>query len=150
MRKYERIMGEGVSLVVPAYNVSDVIERCVESVRCSTYTNWELIIVDDGSKDETAEICNRLQQEDSRIRFIKNEQNRGVSFVRNKGIELAEKEYLVFLDSDDALMPDALDMWLASFEKTIIAVQMGFMNNEILHEGCDKDYTVDDFLKDAI
>ena len=93
-------MKELVSIIVPVYNLEKYIEKCVRSLLQQTYTNVEIILVDDGSRDESGEICDRLASEDSRIKVIHKE-NGGLSSARNCGIENATGEYIMFVDGDD-------------------------------------------------
>lgn len=100
-------MEELVSVVVPAYNVGQYITECIKSVQNQTYPNWELIIVDDGSKDDTCEIVHRLAALDSRIR-LHQQPNAGVSAARNKGLSLSKGRYVIFLDGDDYWVKECL------------------------------------------
>lgn len=96
-----------VSIIVPCYNTSSTIQRCVESVIIQTNISWELILVDDGSKDETGVICDRYSSQDTRIKVI-HKTNGGVSSARNTGLRNATGDYVMFLDSDDYLHKDCL------------------------------------------
>ncbi|MCH5258507.1 MAG: glycosyltransferase family 2 protein [Lachnospiraceae bacterium] len=98
-------MGEKISVIVPIYNSIDCLERCVKSICAQTYTDLEILLIDDGSTDGTDKLCERLAAEDSRIRFYRKE-NGGASTARNMGIRLAKGEYLGFVDSDDYIEPD--------------------------------------------
>lgn len=91
-----------VSVIVPIYNVEKYLDRAVESIVSQTYGNLEIILVDDGSTDSSAVICDRWQEQDSRIRVIHKE-NGGLSDARNAGLDIATGEYIVFVDSDDFL-----------------------------------------------
>lgn len=93
-------MDKLVSIVVPVYNAEKYIVNCVNALQRQIYTNLEIILVDDGSKDESAHICDMLEASDARIRVI-HKQNGGVSTARNSGIEAATGYYLMFADSDD-------------------------------------------------
>lgn len=88
------------SILIPAYNISKYIEECINSVRIQTYSQWEAIIVDDGSTDGTGEICNRFEKEDGRIRVL-HQKNQGVAAARNLLLKEARGEYIIFLDGDD-------------------------------------------------
>lgn len=90
-----------VSIVMPAYNCEKYIREAINSVLNQTYQNWELLVIDDGSKDKTSYIIKEFENKDSRIRYIKNEKNMGVSATRNRGIFIASSEWIAFLDSDD-------------------------------------------------
>ena len=85
-----------VSFIVPAYNVEDYIGECIESIINQTKINWELIIVDDGSKDKTYEICQRYEKTDSRIKVI-TQHKAGVSVARNEGIKYSINSSLIIL-----------------------------------------------------
>lgn len=89
-----------VSVIVPVYNVEQYLEECVKSILNQTYTNFEIILVDDGSTDQSGKICDELKKNDSRISVIHKE-NGGLSDARNKGLEIVKGGYVVFLDSDD-------------------------------------------------
>lgn len=102
-----------LSVIIPAYNLENYIEECVNSVRNQTYKNLEIIIVDDGSSDGTFDICQRLAKEDERI-VVVSQKNAGVTMARNKGLSLANGEYVAFVDGDDYL---ELDMYSYMMEK---------------------------------
>lgn len=93
---------EMISVIVPAYNAADYIGTCLESVLRQRYTDLELIVVNDGSKDRTEEICGRFAKRDPRVRILSCP-HRGVSAARNEGVRMAKGAYLFFLDSDDAI-----------------------------------------------
>lgn len=95
-----------VSIIVPVYNAAAFLRRCVQSIAGQTHRELEIILVDDGSSDATPELCIALAEEDSRIRYVRQE-NKGVSAARNTGLDLACGEYLQFVDADDTLEPEA-------------------------------------------
>ena len=101
-----------VSVVVPAYNAAAYIEQTIRSVMAQTHTCWEMLVIDDGSTDDTVRIVERLAAEDHRIRWICNPQNSGVATTRNRGLELCEGAYVAFLDSDDTWHPEKLALQL--------------------------------------
>lgn len=96
-----------ISIIVPVYNVEAYIEQCVHSVLCQSERNWELILVDDGSCDQSPSICDALAQKDSRI-FVIHKPNGGLSDARNAGLQAATGEYVLFLDGDDFWATDAV------------------------------------------
>lgn len=96
-----------ISIIVPIYKTEEYLRQCTDSVLAQTYTDWELILVDDGSPDNSAAVCDAYAQADGRIRVI-HKKNGGLSDARNAGIEQAEGEWLLFLDSDDYLHPEML------------------------------------------
>lgn len=93
-----------ISIIVPVYNIMDCLERCVDSCLKQTYQRLEILLVDDGSTDETGDLCDKLKEKDSRIRVFHKE-NGGSSSARNLGIREAKGEYLGFVDSDDYIAP---------------------------------------------
>lgn len=98
------------SIIVPVYQAEKTLDRCVQSVLNQEYGDFELILIDDGSKDNSGALCDAFALADSRIIVI-HQINSGVSAARNAGIRRAKGEYLLFLDSDDALLPDALSIY---------------------------------------
>lgn len=97
-----------VSIVVPTYNVGDVVSETIQSVLSQTYENWELILVDDASTDNTVSVLNTFCLKDPRITVLNNTINSGPGVSRNVGIERAQGQYLAFLDSDDLWLEDKL------------------------------------------
>lgn len=98
-----------VSIVVPAFNAEKYIERCIESVLKQTNSNFELIIVNDGSTDNTSNICRKLMQKCVNVQLI-DQNNMGGSAARNNGLAKANGDWIVFLDSDDTLSPDYVEI----------------------------------------
>lgn len=104
-------MENKISIVVPVYNVEPYLKRCLDSVLAQTWEQWECILVNDGSKDNSLEIAKAYAEQDSRFRVVSQE-NQGLSAARNKGIELSTGNYISFLDSDDAIAPTFLErLW---------------------------------------
>ena len=93
------------TVIIPVYNGEKVIENCLNSILNQSFADFEVIIIDDGSKDETGNICKQLVAKDNRIKYYSQE-NGGVSSARNKGLQLALNEYILFVDADDYLLPD--------------------------------------------
>lgn len=93
---------ETISVIVPVYNVADYLEECVISIINQTYKNLEIILVDDGSTDNSSKICDDFSKKETRIKVIHKE-NGGIGKARNSGVELATGEYLAFIDSDDCI-----------------------------------------------
>lgn len=100
-------MNKLISIIVPVYNVEDVIRYCIDSILSQTYSNFELLLVDDGSTDKSGKICDEYADKDSRIRVF-HKVNGGVSSARNTGIEAAKGEFICFVDSDDRIKNDFL------------------------------------------
>lgn len=97
-----------ISVIVPAYNVQKYLERCINSILNQTYQNLEILIIDDGSTDDTGKMCDEYQKKDSRIKVI-HQENKGLSAARNTGIDLATGDYLMFVDSDDEILPQMIE-----------------------------------------
>lgn len=95
------------SLIVPVYNSELYVDECIRSVLCQTYTNFEMILVDDGSTDGSGEICDKWSEVDARV-IVFHQKNRGAAAARNSGIRKATGEYLIFLDSDDWWLTDSV------------------------------------------
>ena len=101
-------MKELISIIVPVYNVEKYLEKCVKSIIQQTYENIEIILVDDGSKDNSGKICDELEQKDNRIKVIHKE-NGGLSDARNAGLKIATGKYIGFVDSDDYIQEDMFE-----------------------------------------
>lgn len=99
-----------VSVIMPAYNSANYIEEAIESVVNQSYKNWELIIVDDNSNDNTEEIVNKIIEKDNRIKYFKFRKNMGAAHARNKAMEMAEGRFLAFLDADDIWEKEKLNI----------------------------------------
>jgi glycosyltransferase involved in cell wall biosynthesis len=105
-----------VSIIIPIYNAEKYLQRCIESLLRQTYKNLEIILVDDGSTDGSFSICDDYSKKDFRIRVISSE-NCGQGAARNKGLDLATGRYISFVDADDVLKDDAIEMLLTIAEK---------------------------------
>lgn len=110
-------MGEKISVIVPVYNVEQYLERCVDSIINQTYTNLEIILVNDGSTDNSGKLCDELAKKDERIRVIHKE-NGGLSDARNRGIDEAESDLVGFIDSDDYIDSDMYEVLLKKLNDT--------------------------------
>jgi len=119
-------MESKVSIIVPVYNVESSLERCVDSIINQTYQNWELWLIDDGSRDASGKICDSFSLSDARIRSI-HKKNAGVSAARNTGLENVQGEYVLFVDSDDYLELNTLELAMNEVERSgADAVLFGF------------------------
>lgn len=98
-----------ISVVMPAYNAEKTIEKAIQSVIMQTYSNIEVIVIDDGSQDETVNLAASYAQKDHRIKVVQNQSNKGVALARNRGVEEAKGEWIAFLDSDDRWEPSKLE-----------------------------------------
>lgn len=97
-----------LSVVIPVFNIEDYIGKCLDSVLAQTYQNYEIIVVNDGSTDATAAVCDEYARKDSRIRVI-HKANEGVSVARNAGIDVASGDYFLFFDGDDFMEPYTME-----------------------------------------
>lgn len=123
-----------ISIVIPVYNVEFFLKKCIDSIISQIYLDWELILVDDGSKDKSAEICDEYAKKDIRIKVL-HKKNEGVSKARNTGIELAKGEYICFIDSDDWIEPS----YLSDFK--INELQCDFYISGALYDTYEKVYS---------
>lgn len=97
-----------ISVIVPIYNVQKYLSKCIKSILSQDYTDFELILVNDNSTDNSLEICNKFQSIDSRIIIINNPQNIGIDKTRFEGIKIAKGDFITFVDSDDWIAPHCL------------------------------------------
>lgn len=143
-------MNDLVSIITPSYNVEAFIARTINSVLLQTYSNWELLIVDDCSKDSSATIINDYVKKDKRIKYFKTEKASGSPVKpRNIAIEKAIGKYIAFLDSDDIWLPTKLEEQLKLFDDDKVAVvysnyekinEKGDRSNRIIKAPADVDY----------
>lgn len=103
-----------VSIIIPVYNVETYLPKCINSVLAQTYKDWELILIDDGSKDMSGFICDDYAKNDERI-IVVHQDNKGVSYARNRGLSVATGQFVCFIDSDDWIDPNFLENF--SFSK---------------------------------
>lgn len=120
-----------ISIIVPVYNTEKYLKRCVNSILAQTYTDLEIILVDDGSKDSSGFICDEYAKQDQRIKVV-HKKNGGVSSARNLGLDLAQGEYIAFVDSDDYLDSNMYE------EMYKVALKY---NCEVVLTDCIKEYT---------
>ena len=142
------------SVIVPAYNSAEFINKCIDSVLMQTYTNFELIIVDDGSADDTLSICREYENVDDRIMVIHKE-NGGQTSARNQGLGASTGEYIIFLDSDDWLGDNVLALCCEEIEKScpdvIVYSIMNTLTKKLFDVGLDcGNYIVDGAMLDRV
>ncbi|MBS9767326.1 MAG: glycosyltransferase family 2 protein [Flavobacteriaceae bacterium] len=111
-----------VSIIMPLYNCEKYIAETINSVLLQTYTNWELLIVDDCSADNSVEIVKKFAEKDTRIKLYEFTNNSGTSNARNKAIKMSKGRYIAFLDSDDIWLPEKLAKQIAFMEETNTAL----------------------------
>ena len=110
-----------ISIITPCYNAAPYIATTIKSVQQQTFTGWEMIVVDDGSTDDSAEIVRQISQQDSRIKLVQKE-NGGSASARKIGLSLAKGEYLQFLDADDRLDKHKLQLQITLMEQESLDV----------------------------
>ena len=118
---------ELISIIVPIYNVEKYLRQCLDSIQNQTYQNFECLLINDGSPDNSADICREYVEKDSRFRYFEKE-NGGLSDARNHGIRQSKGSYLTFVDSDDWLENDALQLLYGALEKENADISIGRYN----------------------
>jgi len=121
-----------VSVIVPIYNNEKYLSRCVESIINQTYSDWELILVNDGSTDNCEKICQRFSEEDHRIKCV-SKINEGVSVARNVGISISRGEYVSFIDSDDYVAQNYLEKLMCiqkKYNADFVAASFHYVDND--------------------
>ncbi len=117
-----------ISVIIPVYNAANYVGRCIESVQAQTYNNWQMILVDDGSKDKSLEICQKYAACDGRILVI-HQENAGAGAARNKGLSKALGDYIVFVDSDDYIDKDYFVI-LSNHNEDVVFVDVEAVNED--------------------
>jgi glycosyltransferase involved in cell wall biosynthesis len=130
-----------ISIIIPAYNAEQSINRCLESVLNQTYPYFEALVIDDGSRDGTAQLCDEFGKKDNRFKVI-HKQNGGVSSARNIGLQTLTGDYVCFLDSDDWIEPDYFEHFVKLAEQQNALI----LFNPVVHkpEGVEKKWNLDD------
>ena len=114
-----------ISVIIPVYNVENYLEECLNSVQHQTYTNIEVILVNDGSTDKSKLICEHYCKEDSRFHLL-NQENQGQSVARNVGVEASTGEFIAFVDSDDIILPNYLETLMDYMTEDVDIVESQF------------------------
>ena len=139
-----------ISILMPVYNAEKYLNETIDTIKNQSFSNWELIIVDDGSIDNSKEICTKLMNDDKRIKYIFQE-NLGVSHTRNVALENAQGKYIVFVDSDDLIHEDYLKILINSIEKNNSDVSVcNFIERKISNTGKIEDITREFYLKEVM
>ena len=128
-----------VSIIVPVYNVEKYIRSCVDSILTQTYENLQVILVDDGTLDNSGKICDEFAKKDNRVTVIHKE-NGGLSSARNEGLDVASGDYIMFVDGDDYLADNAVEILLSANEK----YDADFVQFELIHTECE------DYIKNSV
>lgn len=121
-------MNPNISVIIPVYNGERFVGRCIESVKAQTYTDWEMILVDDGSQDRSLEVCRMYAGSDDRIRVI-HQENAGPGMARNTGLECAKGKYVVFIDSDDYVEKEYFEL-LSEHDEDVVFIDVRNVNEE--------------------
>ena len=112
-----------ISIIVPVYNAREYLYRCIDSIIAQTLQSWELLLIDDGSTDESGDICDDYAEKDKRIRVV-HQQNAGVSAARNTGLAVARGKYIGFVDSDDWIEYGMFDKLYCAAENEMCSIVM--------------------------
>lgn len=152
-------MNKLISIIMPVYNAEKYLNRSIESIMNQTYNNIEIILVNDGSTDNSLSICSNYQKIDSRIKLI-NQENQGVSFARNKGIDESTGDYIMFIDSDDYIEKNMIEDMVAKITKddidlVISGIKMNYIRKgqvvgEEKYQLKDKMYSIEEMLNDIL
>ena len=139
-------MAKLVSVIVPIYNSEKYLNQCIESILNQSYKNFEVLLIDDGSKDGSLEICNKYALMDNRVK-VYHKENEGIAKTRNYGLRVSSGEYVTFVDSDDYVHQDFLRVLFEAIEKNHCELSIcsfsRFTDNEIIHNTMGMSKTVD-------
>ena len=147
-------MEDTISVIVPIYNAENYLDRCISSIVNQTYKNLEIILINDGSIDNSLEICEKWKEKDERIILI-NKENTGVSDTRNKGLDIATGKYISFVDGDDYIEIDMMEKLIKKIKnensKLIICGYNYILKNNINSEVFEnfKEFNKNEYLKNA-
>ena len=112
-----------ISVIIPVYNVEKYLNECLNSVCSQTFENLEIILVDDGSTDDSSKICDEWSAKDSRVRVI-HQLNAGLSEARNSGLKYCKGDYILYIDSDDSIEEDLVESLMNLIEKHNVDIAM--------------------------
>ena len=131
-----------ISVIVPVYNSEKTLNRCIDSILSQTFSDFELIIVDDGSSDSSGEICDNYAKIDNRVKVF-HKQNGGASSARNLGLDNVKGKWVTFCDSDDYVSPEWLDIYIRNCRNNVELIVQSFNNKSVVNnyfEGCTADF----------
>lgn len=142
---------EKISIVIPVYNASKYLSKCLDSVVNQNYSNIEIVLVNDGSKDNSGSICDEYSSKDKRVKVIHKE-NGGVSSARNTGIDNASGKYVTFIDSDDLVHPDYIKKLVSNLDNDTLSVcEIEEFKNDVSFSNIDSDNNIvlnkDEFIE---
>lgn len=133
-----------ISIIVPVYNVEKYLEECLDSIKNQTYTDIEVILVNDGSTDGSKEICERYCEQDSRFKLI-NQENQGQSVARNNGVAASISEFITFVDSDDVIKRDMLQQLMKYMDTGIDIVECDFTEDKEIFDIKNRQLKIEEF-----
>jgi len=133
-----------ISIIVPVYNVENYLEECLDSIKNQTYTDIEVILVNDGSTDNSQAICERYCQQDPRFHLI-NQENQGQSVARNNGVAASTSEFITFVDSDDVIKSDMLQQLMNYMDTGIDVVECDFTVNKEIYNIKNRQLKIEEF-----
>lgn len=152
-------MGDKISVIVPIYKVEDYLHRCIDSIINQTYTNLEIILVDDGSPDNCPMICDEYAEKDSRIRVV-HKKNGGLSDARNAGLDIATGEYIMFIDSDDFVDIEMMESMMRNMidknvDMVVCNIKYVYEDREVVKYNqsdriLDRYEAMEEYLKDGV
>lgn len=126
-------MNDKVSIVVPIYNVEDYLDRCLDSIKNQSYNNFEVLLIDDCSTDSSSKIALEYSEADNRFKYYKHRRNKGLAAARNTGIINSTGKWLFFVDSDDRIRDDALDLLISQANRTNSDIVLCSYSNEYIN-----------------
>ena len=140
-------MNSLVSIIVPVYNAQDYVGKCIASILAQSYTNIELILVNDGSTDKSEDVCRKYARLDERIKIF-SQSNGGVSNARNKGLDKASGEYIMFVDADDYIESNMVEVMYKAIKEENVSMSIAGMkvvrksekNGEDIREDLPQNY----------
>ena len=132
-----------ISIIIPVYQVEDYVTECMQSIISQTYTNIEILVINDGSRDKSIDLCRDFAYTDSRIKII-DKQNGGLSSARNSGLDIAKGKFICFIDSDDFIDSNMI----MELHNAIIETNADFVMSGIIKyiNGIPSDYIKDNFF----
>ena len=122
-----------ISVIIPVYNTEKFLHRCIDSILTQTYTDFELLLIDDGSKDSSGSICDEYAEKDSRVRVFHKE-NGGVSSARNLGLDNAWGEWITFVDSDDYIEENFLKSFDGNLDADLVVGNIQMIRKQEVEE----------------
>ena len=133
-----------ISIIVPVYNVENYLEECLDSIKNQTYTDIEVILVNDGSTDNSQAICEKYCKQDPRFHLI-NQENQGQSVARNRGVKESVGKFIMFVDSDDVIKRDMLQQLMKYMDTGIDIVECDFTEDKEIYNIKNRQLKIEEF-----